>query len=170
MREYIFDLTTGEHLGDRKAFVDARTGIAIPSADATLLVPPVKGLNEAAVLVDGAWVLVADWRGVVFYDTTTKVRHEIIRLGLSPFPSWTTLQPATTHDIWSGSAWITETAESADARLTAEGIETLSQSKFARVLFEALYLQESRIRILESRSAVTRIQYRDALVNFYKTL
>lgn len=53
-------------------------------------------------------------------------------------------------------------AEQANARLDAD--------HFNRLLFEMNYDQESRLRVLEGRPAITKLQYKTALANVYKTL
>ena len=45
-----------------------------------------------------------------------------------------------------------------------------STDKAKRLLFEINFNQENRIRVLEAKPAITRIQYRDALIALYKTL
>lgn len=42
--------------------------------------------------------------------------------------------------------------------------------KVRRLIFEIEFNQENRIRVLEGKPAITRAQYRDALIALYKTL
>lgn len=42
--------------------------------------------------------------------------------------------------------------------------------KVRRLIFEIEFNQENRIRALEGKPAITRAQYRDALIALYKTL
>lgn len=48
--------------------------------------------------------------------------------------------------------------------------ESVDLSKINRLNFEMNFNQENRIRVLEGRPAVTRVQYRDALKAVWRTL
>ena len=53
----------------------------------------------------------------------------------------------------------------------ADGLRTgFEASKIARLSFNIKYDQESRLRVLEARPAITRAQYRDAMIAAYKAL
>lgn len=51
--------------------------------DAMTVAPPLTGEHEAAQAIDGAWQVVADWRGHVYW-TADGQRHEIRELGIEP--------------------------------------------------------------------------------------
>lgn len=46
----------------------------------------------------------------------------------------------------------------------------LDTSSLARLLFEVLYDQEKRLRVLEAKPAITKLQYRSAIVTVWKGL
>lgn len=52
----------------------------------------------------------------------------------------------------------------------AAAIDIDRPDKFTRLLFEINFDQENRIRVLEGKPAISRAQYRAALIAFYKAL
>lgn len=54
--------------------------------------------------------------------------------------------------------------------LDKEATGAIDSDKFVRLLFEINFDQENRVRTLEGRPAITRAQYRTALINTYKAL
>ena len=56
------------------------------------------------------------------------------------------------------------------AKQDKEATDSLQKDRRIRLLFEVNFDQENRIRVLEGKPQITRIQYRDALVSLYKTL
>ncbi len=56
------------------------------------------------------------------------------------------------------------------AALDREAQNTIEVSKKDRLLFEIHFDLENRIRILEGKSAITKQQYKNAIVALYKTL
>lgn len=48
--------------------------------------------------------------------------------------------------------------------------QDISRDRLNRVLFEINFDQEQRLRVLESQPAITKAQYRNALVNLYKSV
>lgn len=58
-----------------------------------------------------------------------------------------------------------------DSELDADAQrETSGVTKRERLLFEINFEQENRTRILEGKTAITKQQYKDAIVNLYKSL
>ena len=55
-------------------------------------------------------------------------------------------------------------------QLAAQAEARLDADRFNRLLFELNFDQENRIRALEGRPSVTKLQYKTALANVYKTL
>ncbi len=58
---------------------------------ATTIQPPVIAVDEAAVFIDGIWVVETDYRGQLAYNQTTGVASEITAVG--PLPANTALTP-----------------------------------------------------------------------------
>lgn len=67
---------------------------------------------------DGAWILVADHRGVKVYDTTTAQESEIKELGELP-DGVTTIAPDVEFPKWNGKRWVTDKAEKKAADIAA---------------------------------------------------
>lgn len=71
---------------------------------------------------------------------------------------------------WDGvSQWI-EDSNRADTEADREIAATFEASKIQRLLFDMNFDQETRLRVLEGRSVITKVQYRDALLTRLKTL
>lgn len=56
------------------------------------------------------------------------------------------------------------------AALETEASKALQADKLRQLLFEINFDQENRVRVLEGKSVITRVQYRDALIMRYKAL
>ena len=103
---------TGEYAGSRVARMNPRRpGEPIVPAIATLLAPPETGEREAAVFdeVTGAWSVVPDWRGVIWWDAEGAA-HRTDELGEAP-PEGAVMDappaPMHRHD---GVAWVPDVA------------------------------------------------------------
>jgi hypothetical protein len=68
-------------------------GVFIVPSHATKLAPPVAGINQVAVFSNGAWGLVADYRGTTWYDTTSGAITVINTIG-TPASNLATTEPA----------------------------------------------------------------------------
>jgi hypothetical protein len=79
---YLYSAVTGEYLEVGEA-EDSADGVPQVPPFATLLAPPTAGDKQAAVFADGAWSLVADYRGGMYFDGATGVRV-VIELGQVP--------------------------------------------------------------------------------------
>lgn len=102
---YNYDPDTGEYLGLETAYESPmEPGVYLLPAHSTETVPPEAGEHQAAVYRNGAWTLVEDHRGEVWYDTATQERHEIKTLGIVP-ETWTQIVPTDPESIWNGAAW-----------------------------------------------------------------
>jgi hypothetical protein len=64
----------------------------------------------------------------------------------------------------------TWTAEYAAAKPDVDAAAALDGGKLARLLFEIVFDQENRIRVLAGQAAVTRAQYRAQLIAVLKAL
>ncbi len=63
-----------------------------------------------------------------------------------------------------------EIANISTIQMDDEASRAINNAKQNRLLFEINFDQENRIRVLEAKPAINRTQYRNALVNTYKTL
>ncbi len=66
--------------------------------------PPETGELEVAVLKNGAWEIKPDYRGKVYFDTSTRERHEISEIGADLDSNWTEKEPIP-NSKWHGSDW-----------------------------------------------------------------
>ena len=102
---YNYNPDTGEYLGLETAHESPmEPGVYLLPAHSTEAEPPEAGEHQAAVYRNGAWTLVEDHRGEVWYDTATQERHEIKTLGIVP-ETWTQIVPTDPESIWNGAAW-----------------------------------------------------------------
>lgn len=102
---YNYDPNTGEYLGPETAHESPlEPGVYLLPAHSTETAPPEAGEHQAAVYRNGAWTLVEDHRGEVWYDTATQERHEIKTLGIVP-ETWTQSEPTDREAVWNGTAW-----------------------------------------------------------------
>ena len=76
---------------------------------------------------------------------------------------------AEAHHSWNGNAWI-ENANRSEVEADRDMREGFEDARFPRLLFEINFDQENRIRVSEGKSAVTKAQYRNALMALIKTL
>ena len=56
------------------------------------------------------------------------------------------------------------------AENTPDALADKRITNFDRLMFEINFDQENRVRALEGKAAITRLQYRNALINVYKGL
>ena len=102
---YNYDPDTEEYLGPESAHESPmEPGVYLIPAHATTIAPPEADDGHVPVFADGAWTLVEDHRGEVWYDTATQERHEIKTLGIVP-ETWTPLEPTDHEAVWNGAAW-----------------------------------------------------------------
>lgn len=102
---YNYNPDTGEYLGPETAYESPlEPGVYLIPAHATTIAPPEADDGRVAVFADGAWTLVEDHRGEVWYDTATQERHEIKNLGIVP-EAWTQSEPTDREAVWNGAAW-----------------------------------------------------------------
>lgn len=81
---YSYDRATGEYLGEAVAQPNPRRpGAYLLPAFSTETAPPAAGEHEAAVYREGAWSIVPDWRGHIYWLADGS-RHEITELGVEP--------------------------------------------------------------------------------------
>lgn len=102
---YNYNPETGEYKGTGEAHESPlEPGVYLLPAHSTEAEPPEAGAGHVAVFADGAWTLVDDHRGEVWYDTATQERHEIKTLGIVP-ETWTQIEPTDHEAVWNGAAW-----------------------------------------------------------------
>lgn len=103
---YNYDPNTGEYLGLETAYESPmEPGVYLLPAHSTETAPPEAGEHQAAVYRNGAWTLVEDHRGEIYYDTATQERHEIKALDEAISNTWTPLEPTDREAVWNGAAW-----------------------------------------------------------------
>lgn len=109
---YTYKEDTGEHLSKIEALLDPletkRQGKQVysTSVPGTTTVPPLTpSENEAAVFQNGAWELVADYRGKIAYATASGIPGKVTTLG--PLPDgYTLLPPPDSTYKWEDGAWV----------------------------------------------------------------
>ena len=116
---YNYDPNTGEYLGPETAHESPlEPGVYLMPAHSTEAEPPEAGEHQAAVYSDGAWTLVEDHRGEVWYDTATQERHEIKCLDEAISNKWTQIEPTDHEAVWNGTAWEVPFAVLKERKLT----------------------------------------------------
>ena len=102
---YNYNPETGEYKGTGEAHESPlEPGVYLLPAHSTETAPPEADDGHVAVFADGAWTLVEDHRGEIYYDTVTQERHEIKNLGIVP-ETWTQSEPTDREAVWNGAAW-----------------------------------------------------------------
>ena len=115
---YDYNPETGEYKGTGEAQESPlEPGVYLIPAHATTIAPPEADDGHVTVFADGAWTLVEDHRGEVWYDTATQERHEIKNLGVVP-ETWTPLEPTDREAVWNGVAWEVPFAVLKERKLT----------------------------------------------------
>ena len=115
---YNYDPDTREYLGPETAHESPmEPGVYLLPAHSTETAPPEADDGHVPVFADGAWTLVEDHRGEVWYDTATQERHEIKNLGVVP-ETWTPLEPTDREAVWNGAAWEVPFAVLKERKLT----------------------------------------------------
>ena len=103
---YNYNPDTGEYLGPETAYESPmEPGVYLIPAHATTIAPPEADAGHVAVFADGAWTLVEDHRGEVWYDTATQERHDIKALDEAISNTWTQSEPTNREAVWNGEAW-----------------------------------------------------------------
>ena len=105
---FAYSPSTGEFYGVVEADespLEPGIGKYVIPAHATEMAPPAVGQNEVAVFSDGAWSVLADYRGSVYY-TTDGVKHTVETIGellpdgaLPQAPAQTAAQLAATRIV-----------------------------------------------------------------------
>lgn len=82
---YIFDALTYAFLYPYEAQenLDAPGSFITPTYS-TDIAPPIAGPKQVACFIQGAWVLMSDYRGETWYDTSTKAPVAITSIGIPP--------------------------------------------------------------------------------------
>lgn len=93
MKYYSYHKTTGVFLWEDDATPNPEEeGEFLLPAHATTEAPPEIQANEVAVFTEGAWSIVPDYRGKVFYDGNGD-QITINEINVSPDPAWTIEPP-----------------------------------------------------------------------------
>jgi hypothetical protein len=72
------------------------------------------------------------------------------------------------RSTWNGSAWLPEDQTAQAARIDAEALAAITTDKTVRTFFEAFFDLESRMRVIEAKPSITKVQYRNALLAIFK--
>lgn len=85
MTKYYHHDHAGIYLGSSAADPDPRNEGAFmpPPYNAVLDAPPDRGSNQAARRIDGAWVLIPDFRGREYWSAD-RTKHVIVEVGIQP--------------------------------------------------------------------------------------
>ncbi|EFS7693540.1 tail fiber assembly protein [Escherichia coli] len=163
MTVYNYDSDTREYLSVAVEYL--AMGVGIPASSCTDAPPDEKeGFAVCRTVSLDGWEHVTDRRGETVYDTETGLPVEISVLGDYP-DRVTTLAPATPHDRWNGSAWITDE----DAQKSAQAMA--AEQKKSALLAEAqstisLWQTELQLGIIsddDKASLITWMKYIQAL-------
>lgn len=126
---YSYKPSTGEYISTGEAKESPREpGVFLIPANAVTAAPPIVGVDEVAVWNGEEWEVKPDFRGRVYYDKTTKEKHEITEIGISPDVNWTDVEPIDSEAEWNEDSWKVlfaifvkrKKAEIAQARYNAE--------------------------------------------------
>ncbi|MEG1824354.1 MAG: hypothetical protein RRY12_01250 [Cloacibacillus sp.] len=105
---YSYNAENGEYLGEAKAWESPlEPGVYHLPAGATYTTPPAHGEHEAARwnTITGAWELVPDYRGEIYWNKSTREKVEIKELGITPAPELTDIEPTDHEAEWNGTTW-----------------------------------------------------------------
>lgn len=104
---YNYISLTGEYIGTNEAKESPREpGVFLIPANAVGVAPMTVADNEVAVWDGTKWIKQADYRDKVYYDKTTKEKHEIKEIGIAPDVNWTDVAPNDPDAEWDGSGWV----------------------------------------------------------------
>jgi hypothetical protein len=101
IQAHTFDGVTGEYLGEREMHVSQGCGLP---AGTTLREPPIVSEHQVAVWRQDTWVLVPDFRGLVF-RTSDGAQETHSMPGELP-PELTTLPRPSAAYVWGGINWV----------------------------------------------------------------
>ncbi len=78
-------------------------------------------------------------------------------------------RPGPLH-TWDGAQWVAPNAATIEADKRQQGIDLMENAEVVRVMFEAIFNHENRIRVLEGASSITRAQLKNAIADLFKKL
>lgn len=108
MKIFNYHPITGEYISESVADESPlEPGKYLIPAFATELEPPTIGDRQVAVFNNGAWSLVADYRGQTVYDTTTGAESTVVEPGEIPSGKTPTAPPEYPAK-WADGAWIAD--------------------------------------------------------------
>ncbi len=79
------------------------------------------------------------------------------------------IRPGPLH-IWDGAQWIAPDTATIEEDKRQRSIALMANVDVVRLMFEAIFNHENRLRVLEGASSITRVQLRDAIADFFKKL
>lgn len=149
---YNYNEITGEYIGTGEAKESPREpGIFLIPANAVGVAPMTVAENEVAVWDGTKWIKQADYRDKVYYDKTTKEKHEIKEIGIAPDADWTDVAPTDPDAEWDGSGWVVsfsvlverKKASIAQARYEAEiaGVNGIKTDRESRSIMTGMALK-----------------------------
>ncbi|ERT14765.1 tail fiber assembly protein [Photorhabdus temperata] len=160
-----YNASTREYLSSTDEYISV--GVGLPANSCTDAPPDAKEGYVACRSSDSTnWLIVADYRGKIAYNTQTGKPQEIIEPGELP-EILTFKQPATDFDKWDGEKWVTdieaqkasqiEQAEQQRATLRQQADEAMTllqyavETEMASEAEKALLLAWKRYVVLLSR-------------------
>lgn len=104
-RAFNIDPATGEYLGASQADPSPlEPGVWLLPAHCATDAPPVAGQGQAVLRENGAWTIVADYRGATVYHTATGEPRTWLLLGALP-ADYTLTAPESAYDKWEDGQW-----------------------------------------------------------------
>lgn len=141
---YNYDCETREYLSSSVEYLTV--GVGIPANSCTDAPGESKdGFTICRTVCFTAWEYVADHRGETVYNTETGEAVSISVPG--DYPENTTTQaPATSHDTWNGSEWVTDISalHAAEVEAAEQQRQTLIDEAMASIGMIQLKLQAGR--------------------------
>ncbi|EQB99805.1 tail fiber assembly protein [Photorhabdus temperata] len=166
-----YNASTREYLSSTDEYISV--GVGLPANSCTDAPPDAKEGYVACRSSDSTnWLIVADYRGKIAYNTQTGKPQEIIEPGELP-EILTFKQPATDFDKWDGEKWVTdieaqkasqiEQAEQQRATLRQQADEAMTllqyavETEMASEAEKALLLAWKRYVVLLSRVDISLV-------------
>ncbi|WJV64389.1 tail fiber assembly protein [Pectobacteriaceae bacterium CE70] len=151
---YHVDPQTREYRGASDEYL--MQGVGIPANSyADEPTPPEAGQALRRTADGSAWEQVPDYRGQTVYRTQTGQAQTVTDLGNLP-DDVTLLTPVTAFDVWSGSAWVTDTNVQHAAAVTVAQQELATRRRTANDrINELTYAVDLALATDEEKTALT---------------
>lgn len=137
LKVYDFSAITGECIGQSDALIAPNTGLPAMCTD---IKPPKVKAGTVAVFSEGAWFVVADFRGQTIYSTENGLPIVVTALGALPAKT-TRLAPESNFDRWDGKAWIKD--EAAENVQKIQEAETQKKELMSHAVLQIATLQDA---------------------------